>query len=227
MISRGARAAWGYIRKAPGTFTWLAILFATTVVIRHVSPGFGDRILERNSTNLHYLSVTPIRVLVTSALWIAGSGWLFYALIYQVFHVPAERWLGTRRWLAVCVIAHVGATFISEGVVQWRIDHGYASPAERYTLDYGVSYALAGVVAVLTYRIVRPWRYLYCAGVLAFYLAGLLKTRDFTAIGHFTAVLLGLACYPITRSRPGLWDPVAAVRHVRAWVAARLGRSVD
>jgi len=25
--------------------------------------------------------------------------------------------------------------------------------------------------------------------------------RDFTNVGHFTALLLGLACYPLTRSR--------------------------
>ncbi len=37
------------------------------------------------------------------------------------------------------------------------------------TLDIGVSYGLAGVIAVLTYRIGAPWRYLYVAAVLAFF----------------------------------------------------------
>jgi hypothetical protein len=218
---RGAvRTVRSYVGKAPGTFLWLAILFATSLVIRYVSPGMADHILERRSTNLHYLSQSPVRVLVTSAMWIAGSGWFSYFVLYNIFHVPAERWLGTKRWLAVVAVAHVGATYISEGLVSWRITQGYAPESQRYTLDYGVSYALAGVIAVLTYRIAKPWRYVYVAGVLVFYGLGVLEARDFTSIGHFSAVLLGLACYPITRARPGVWDPVATARSVAARVRA-------
>ncbi|MFC8454574.1 rhomboid-like protein [Kitasatospora sp. NPDC057223] len=211
-LSAAARSCRAYVRRAPGTYVWLAILFATTVVIRHVSPETADQILEKRSTNLHYLAVSPVRVLLTSAMWIAGGGWLFYFVLYNIFHVPAERWLGTGRWLAVLLIAHVGATYLSEGVLYWAIARGYAPESARYTLDYGVSYALAGVEAVLTYLITEPWRYLYIAGVLFFYGLALVEGRDFTSVGHFSAVLLGLACYPITRSRPGSWDPAAAVR---------------
>ena len=214
-LSAAARSCWVYVRRAPGTYVWLAILFATTVVIRHVSPETADQILEKRSTNLHYLAVSPVRVLLTSAMWIAGGGWLFYFVLYNVFHVPAERWLGTGRWLAVLLIAHVGATYLSEGVLYWAIAHGYAPESARYTLDYGVSYALAGVEAVLTYLIAAPWRYPYIAGVLFFYGLALVQGRDFTSVGHFSAVLLGLACYPIVRSRPGSWDPAATVR--AAW----------
>ncbi len=213
--TRAARACWAYIRRAPGTYIWLAILFLTTVVIRHVSPSTADQILEKRSTNLHYLAQDPVRVLITSAMWIAGGGWYFYFILYNIFHVPAERWLGTLRWLAVLLIAHVGATFISEGVLYWGIRHGYAPESAKYTLDYGVSYALAGIEAVLTYLIVRPWRYLYLAGVLFFYGLALVQARTFTSVGHFTAVLLGLACYPLTRSCPGSFDPVRLYRRLR------------
>jgi hypothetical protein len=211
-VGRVGRAVWAYIRKAPGTYIWLAILFVTTVVIRAVDPHTADRILERHSTNLHYLSQQPVRVLITSAFYIAGGGWWFYFVLYNIFHVPAERWLGTRRWLAVLLIAHVGATYISEGVLYWAIQHGMAPEKARFTLDYGVSYALAGIEAVLVYLIAKPWRYVYLVGLLFFYGLGVVQSRDFTSIGHFTAVLLGLACYPLTRSRPGSWDPVAFVR---------------
>ncbi|MEZ0069680.1 hypothetical protein ABIA32_005727 [Streptacidiphilus sp. MAP12-20] len=218
---RLAQAAWRYVRRAPGTFVWLAILFVTTLIIRHVDPGVADHILEKRSTNLHYLAVEPVRVLFTSALWIAGGGWYFYFALYNIFHVPAERWLGTARWLAVVAIAHVGATYISEGVLYWAIRHGHAPESAKYTLDYGVSYALAGIEAVLTYLIVRPWRYLYLAGVLLFYGLGVIQSRDFTSIGHFSAALLGLACYPLTRGRPGAFDPVATAEAI--W--GRLRRS--
>lgn len=213
---RTLRAVWCYVRRAPGTFVWLAILFLTTVLIRHVDPHTANRILERHSTNLHYLSKSPVRVLITSAFYIAGGGWWFYLIVYNIFHVPAERWLGTARWLAVAVIAHVGATYLSEGVLSWAINHQLAPEKARFTLDYGVSYALAGVEAVLVYLIATPWRYVYLVGLLGFYGLGIVQSRDFTSIGHFSAVLLGLACYPLTRGRPGTWDPVAAARAVGA-----------
>nr|WP_254553279.1 rhomboid-like protein [Kitasatospora sp. MMS16-BH015] len=218
-VRRAAAWAWRYVRRAPGTFVWLAILFFTTQVTRHVSPELSDWMLEKRSTNIEYLSRDPVRVLITSALWIAGGGWFFYFLLYNLFHVPAERWLGTGRWLLVLLIAHVGATFISEGVLLWAINHGHAPESARYTLDYGVSYALAGVEAVLVYLIVTPWRYLYLAGVLLFYGSAVVTGRTFTDVGHLTAVLLGLACYPLVRGRStagvgGPFDPVTAVRRL-------------
>ncbi|GAA3134093.1 hypothetical protein GCM10010449_63600 [Streptomyces rectiviolaceus] len=49
-----------------------------------------------------------------------------------------------------------------------------APPPSANTLDVGVSYALAGVIAVLTYWVPSPWRYAY--------------------------LLIGLACFPLARS---------------------------
>lgn len=212
MWANAGRAVWSYVRRSPGTFIWLAILFVTTQIIRHVEPGFADGILERRSTNIHYLTEQPVRVLIRSALWIDGGSWFFYFVLYNVFHATAERWLGTWRWLAVLVLAHVCATYISQGVLAWMINHGHAKESMRYTLDYGVSYALAGIIAVLTYWFVKPWCYVYCAGVLLFYFWPLIHNRTFTDLGHFSAVLVGLACYPIVRGRTGRFDPAEAVR---------------
>jgi hypothetical protein len=168
--------------------------------------------LVQQSTNLHNLRVAPIRVLLSSAFWVGGDSWLGYFVLYNAFHVPAERWLGTRRWLAIVVIAHVGATYISQGALYWAIRHGFAPHRDVYTLDYGVSYALAGVVAVLTYRLAPPWRYAYVAALVLYCVIGVVRLRDFTSLGHLSAALIGLACYPITRSRPGQWNPAEAVR---------------
>jgi hypothetical protein len=198
---------------------WLAVLLATTVVSRHLSAEQLQVVLGDRSTNLHHLAEDPVRVLIASAFWLAGGGWVTYFLLYNVFHVPAERWLGTLRWVTVVAIAHVGATYLSEGVLYWAIRHGRAPASAVDTLDIGVSYGLAGVVAVLTYRIAPPWRYPYLAAVLVFYLVPLFVQLNFTAVGHFTAVLLGLCCYPITRSRKGVWSPVAAVRRMRRTAA--------
>ncbi|MEV5607867.1 rhomboid-like protein [Streptomyces sp. NPDC052225] len=198
---------WSYVRSAPGTYLWLATLFITTVAVHHMSPDFEQEFLRQRSTNLHELSTDPIRVLVSSAFWIDGSSWWPYAVLYTVFHAQAERWLGTARWLGVAGAAHILATLISEGALLWAIRHGHAPASSVNTLDVGVSYALAGIVAVLTYRIAPPWRYVYLAGVLVVYGSPLLTGRTFTDLGHFTSVLIGLACHPVVRDRGALWHP--------------------
>ncbi|MGW5868683.1 rhomboid-like protein [Streptomyces sp. NPDC055239] len=194
------RAVLAYIRSAPGTYIWLAILFVTTVAMHHMSPDFENDFLRQRSTNIHELSQNPIRVLVSSAFWIDGGGWLPYVFLYTVFHATAERWLGTARWLAVAASAHVMATLISEGVLALAIHHGAAPTSSVKTLDVGVSYALAGVVATLTYWVPSPWRYAYLLIVLTVYGTPLITGRTFTDLGHFTSVLIGLACFPLTRS---------------------------
>ncbi|MFE7466570.1 rhomboid-like protein [Streptomyces sp. NPDC057499] len=206
---RWLRSIGSWIRSAPGTYVWLAALFVTTVVVRSMSPDFEEDFLRQRSTNIHELSHDPVRVLISSAFWIDGGNWLPWALLYTVFHATAERRLGTLRWFAVVVLAHVLATLASEGVLAWGIRHGQVAPSAADTLDVGVSYALAGVVAVLTYRVPAPWRYAYAFAVLVFYGIPLITGRTFTDLGHFSAVLIGLACYPLTRSRRGTGEPHA------------------
>ncbi|MFE9817929.1 rhomboid-like protein [Streptomyces sp. NPDC005773] len=202
---RPAPAAWirsagSWVRSAPGTYIWLTVLFVTTVIVHQMSPAFEEDFLRQRSTNIHELSRNPVRVLISSAFWIDGGTWLPYAALYTVFHAPAERRLGTLRWLTVAATAHVLATLVSEGVLAWAIQHGHAPETAVNTLDVGVSYALAGIVAVLTYYVARPWRYVYLFAVLVIYGAPLVTGATFTDVGHFTAALIGLACYPLTRT---------------------------
>ncbi|MFF9124573.1 rhomboid-like protein [Streptomyces sp. NPDC014889] len=210
-MRRGLRAAAAYVRSAPGTYVWLLILFLTTVALHHMSASFEQHFLLHRSTNLRELSHDPVRVLFSSAMWIDSGHWLPYAALYTVFHAQAERWLGTLRWLLVCVTAHVLATLISEGALLWAIQRHVVPESSVNTLDVGVSYALAGVVGVLAYRIAPPWRYLYLTAVLAFYAVSLVTGRTFTDLGHFAAVLIGLGCRPLARGRGRLWDPVEAL----------------
>ncbi|MET9928387.1 MULTISPECIES: rhomboid-like protein [unclassified Streptomyces] len=190
-----------WIATAPGTYLWLAILFVTTVVLHRMSPAFEDAFLRERSTNLHELAQNPVRVLISSAFWIDGGRWLPYAVLFTAFHATAEHWLGTLRWLAVATAAHVVATLVSEGVLAWAIRQDHVPQSSADARDIGVSYALAGVIAVLTYRVPHPWPYAYAFAVLVFYGIPLVADgRTFTDVGHFTAVLTGLACYPLTRN---------------------------
>ena len=208
-IGRGRvfHRVWAYVRSAPGTYVWLAVLFVTTVAVHHMSPQFEEEFLRQRSTNIHELSLNPVRVLVASAMWTDSGYWLPYAVLYSLFHAQVERWVGTLRWLAVCAAAHVLATLISEGALLWGIRHGMVPESAVNTLDVGVSYALAGAIAVLTYRIPAPWRYPYAGGVLILYVVPLVTARTFTDLGHFTAVLIGLGCYPLVRGRGKAWNP--------------------
>ncbi|MHA6763482.1 rhomboid-like protein [Streptacidiphilus sp. PAMC 29251] len=215
VVAGAAAAVWRYVRSAPGTFLWLLALAVTTHLLNRISPEFRDEFLRQRSTNLHELGTRPIRVLIGSAFWLDGGGWPAYFLLYNLFHVPAERWLGTWRWLGVLAFAHVGATYISEGVLYWAIRHGNAPASAVNTLDVGVSYALAGIQAVLVYRLAAPWRWFYLAVLLLWYGSALVHGRTFTDVGHFTAALLGLACYPLVRGRGTPWNPAVWLRSLR------------
>ncbi|MET7674299.1 rhomboid-like protein [Streptomyces seoulensis] len=206
-VRRGFRAVVAHVRSAPGAYVWLGVLFVTTVAMHHMSPEFEKEFLRQRSTNIHELSQNPVRVLITSGMWIDGGRWLPYAVAYSVFHAPVERWLGTVRWVVVCVAAHVLATLISELALLRAINDGHAPASAVNTLDIGVSYALAGVMGVLTYRIAPPWRYAYLAVLLAVYTVPLVDGRTFTDVGHALAALIGLACYPLTRDRGSTWKP--------------------
>jgi hypothetical protein len=82
----------------------------------------------------------------------------------------------------VGLVCHVGATYLSEGYLYWRIQEAVSSPRLIDARDIGVSYFVFGI--------------------------SLAVKHDFTQLGHFSALLIGLACYPLTRSRRR--EPAAA-----------------
>jgi hypothetical protein len=200
-VARGVRE---WVRGAPGTHVWLAVLGVTSAVMALASPGLREVLLHRNSTNLVELREHPVRVLVVSALWIETPAvLLFYVLLFELIHAPAERWLGTRRWLTTVGVAHVGATLVSQQAVLWGIRADRLPRSMAHTVDIGVSYGIAGVVGVLAYAVPGRWRWGYVAAVAGFYGWSAARGRTFTDLGHLTALALGLACYWPSRRVPG------------------------
>ncbi|NDK89978.1 hypothetical protein GYA93_10350 [Gordonia desulfuricans] len=224
-LSAMGAALWRYVRSAPFTFAWLAVLFVTTAIQRSLTPVELDEVLGQRSTNIANLTHDPFRVLVTSLFWIDGEVWLPYLVLFCLFHVPAERWLGPVRWFVVGFSAHVIATYLSQGALEYAIRQGATSPSMVDVRDIGVSYFLAAIGGVLTYHIARPWRWLYLAGVVVVFGVPLLTHVTFTGIGHALSALIGLAWYPITRGCPApQWNPSEIPGRLRARLR-RVGRS--
>jgi len=196
-----------HVRTAPLTYTWLTILLMTTL-IKHSLPRASLRhLLEQRSTNLHHLASDPIRVLISSLFWIDGYYWWPYLVLFGVFLAPAERWLGSVRWLIAGLVAHIGATYLSEGYLYLLIQDAAVSPKLLNTRDIGVSYFVVGVLALLSYHIARPWRWVYLGAMVLLFATQFGVTPSFTPLGHLCALLIGLCLYPLTRARPPPWNP--------------------
>jgi hypothetical protein len=196
-------AAWRFVRSAPLTYVWLFVLLVTTVIQHLLSRRDLHHVLIHSSTNLHDLATDPLHVLFYSLLWIDGHYWTPYLVLFTLFLAPAEQWLGQIRWLTVGLTAHVGATYISEGVLYLEIQHHLEPERLVNARDIGVSYFLVGVIAVLAYRIVPPWRWGYLTVLIAVFAVLLIIHANFTAIGHFSAIFIGLLFYPMARARGG------------------------
>ncbi|MBI3216838.1 MAG: hypothetical protein HYZ38_23730 [Mycobacterium sp.] len=192
-----------FVSAAPLTFSWLALLALTTLIQHSLTGPQLHELLLRGSTNLHHLATDPVRVLFSSLFWIDGRQWWPYLVVFCLFLAPAEHWLGALRWLGVGLVAHIVATYIGEGALYLDIQDALASPRLINARDIGVSYFVLGLAGVLTYRIARPWRWLYLAAFLAAVTTALALNPSFTSIGHFSALLIGLACYPLTLGRRG------------------------
>jgi rhomboid family protein len=209
------RKTWRFVRSAPLTYFWLIVLLYTTTIAHGLNRRQLHHLYVHRSTNLHHLGTDPIKVLIESLMWIDGRHWLPYVVVFTLFVAPAEHWLGWERWLAVGLIAHVGATYLSEGLLYLAIETGRARESLVNVSDIGVSYFVTGLVAVLAYHIAVPWRWGYIAAVLATFIVALVWHHSFAGLGHLFAVVIGLCCYPLTRGRAAPWDPARARARMR------------
>ncbi|MEV8624881.1 rhomboid-like protein [Streptomyces sp. NPDC051079] len=198
-----------WVRSSPGTHVWLAVIAITSLFIALSPDGLEHYLLHRNSSNLHELSRHPVQALLGSAFWIENpESLLLYAVLFEVFHAPVERWLGTAKWLVVVATAHVAATLISQKVVLEAIQDHDVPRSMAHVVDIGVSYGLAASVGILTYRLPRPWRWFYLAGAVAFFAVPLVSHHTYTDLGHAISLVIGLAFWPLTRhTAPQAADP--------------------
>ncbi|MEU5214757.1 rhomboid-like protein [Streptomyces sp. NPDC020807] len=192
-----------WVRSSPGTHVWLLVIAITSLVIALSPDALETYFLHRNSSNLYQLAHHPARALLGSAFWIENpTDLLLYAVLFELFHAPVERWLGTPKWLFTVGTAHIAATLISQQVVLDAIQDHDVPRSMAHVVDIGVSYGLAASAGILTYRIPRPWRWFYLVGAVAFFLVPLFAGHTYTDLGHAISLAIGLGCYPLTRGKP-------------------------
>jgi hypothetical protein len=196
-------AGWRFVRSAPLTYAWLTALLITTIIQHSLDRRELRTVLIHGSTNIHHLATDPLEVLFASLFWIDGRYWTPYLVLFTLFLAPVEYWLGEIRWLTVGLTAHVCGTYISEGLLYLAIQYHQAPERLVNARDIGVSYFMVGVIAVLAYHLVTPWRWAYLAVLFAVYTVPLFIRVNFTAIGHISAILIGLSFYPMARRRDG------------------------
>ena len=153
---RGVRPSVWRSSGPPATFLYLFVLSITTWVLLGLTGDIVDSILREHSTNLDQLRTNPVRVLIRSAFWVDGYLLLVWVVLFALVLAPAERWLGTVRWLVVFVAGHVGATLATAAglwlAIRWRL----APSSLSDVVDVGVSYGFAALAAVFTYRLPPP-----------------------------------------------------------------------
>ncbi|HZT54377.1 MAG TPA: rhomboid-like protein [Gaiellaceae bacterium] len=209
-----ARAT-SFVRSAPASFSYLALLTATSAVLAVTSDRLHDRLLLAVSTNLHELGRAPLRVLVASAFWL--DDWrevVPWTVLILAVVLPVERRIGWRRTALVFAIGHVGATLLVAAGLWFGLRHGWVDPAVEHARDIGASYGFLAVVALAAYLLRPRLRVVYVA-LIAGGVSWLAATSGtFTDYGHLTAFAIGLACYPLAsrgryalRQRPNTSPP--------------------
>lgn len=192
----------GYVRSAPATYVYLAVLFLTSWILQTSSSRVADALLQERSTNLHHLARDPLRVLFSSAFWVGSlRDWLAWVVLLSIFAAQVERWIGTARTVLVFFIGHVGATLVTAAGLSVALHSDLVESSVVNARDVGASYGFAAVAAVLTYRLSGRRQLIYAAALIAFAGTGLALNHNFTYWGHLIAVVIGFACYPVARPR--------------------------
>jgi hypothetical protein len=196
MSRREPLAAWrdtALLRWWPAVVYPAAFLSASLAVQAQLPARRGQALLWA-STNLDNLADHPVRALAVSAFLVDGDvvAWTVLAALGFAGLVAA-----TGPWQAVAVgaAAHVIGTAAGEGSLAVRIARGLEPASKRTILDVGPSFVVVGVLVATVVCAPRPWWRLAAAAgfaVLVPSLFGGLTSWDVSALGHLTAVGLGL-----------------------------------
>jgi hypothetical protein len=184
-------------------FRFTAVLASLVVslwtVMLAMSPAQQSAIVHANSTNVDNLLGGRIYTLLTSAVVLGSRAEILGVAAMVVLLVVAERAWGWLRVGVVFLFGHIVATLLvfaglATGMAMHTIGAGLAT-ADDVGISYGTVAVLGGLLAYQPWRRRRWWQAL--AVVVA--VATVITLRDFTSIGHLTALVLGFAAGHLLR----------------------------
>jgi hypothetical protein len=180
------------VRRADLAIVYCSVVLIVAVVLWLLPESTRDQAYEATSTNLVNLRDRPLSVLVASAFVISTPGEVLLVAQLLVVLAYAQRFVGRLGALAVGFMGHVGATVCTAVAITTGIFHGFVDPGVATVDDVGVSYVMATVMGFLTVVVPRRWRWWWIAFVVVYWVGPGLLVRNFTAVGHTTALLIGL-----------------------------------
>ena len=192
------------------TVAYTTILAGVTTALTTLGPRAQDRIISHASTNLHNLSHGHLGTLFVSAFVIdAGPIYLWLPGLFCLLAVAELLWRSSRLIVAFAT-GHLGATLLVAVGLTAAVKLGWLSTDVTRATDVGMSYGAAAVLGALTAAIPRRWRPAWTGWWLAAAVAVIGIGRDFTDVGHATALMLGMLV--ATRfGAPARWTPARLV----------------
>lgn len=180
------------------------------IVYGLLSPHDQDALTVWASTSVHNLHHHPVGTLVVSA-FVTGEFPTVWPVLITLALFGANRALGNWRTAVLCVAGQVIGTLVSEGIVGYRVSRGILPALDRYLIDVGPSYVV--VSAVMVALLYGTWLARAAAAldlallIVVGNILGGLSQLNYTAVGHLTAMLVGivggtLLVWP-RRRRPG------------------------
>ncbi|MGA5445156.1 rhomboid-like protein [Streptomyces umbrinus] len=184
----------------PFTFGYAVVLAVTSLVAEYADPGLVDRVLQASSTDVAHLAQSPVRVLVASALWIAGGLTSAYVIAFLLVLTALERRIGGWRTAGVFLLGHGLATLATEIPVGLSVLAGYLPESSLHRYDYGISFGVATSVGALA-GLLRPWLRWTVLAVFGWMVVGdlIAFTDPMTNWGHTMALAIGVATWPLLR----------------------------
>ncbi|GGG01001.1 hypothetical protein GCM10007304_13650 [Rhodococcoides trifolii] len=191
-VRRVASALWS-VRV---TTVYASLIIAASVGLSQLSDSAQDRFLLLASTNLHNLTHGHVGTLIVSAFVTdGGATWVWLPGLVCLLAVAEIVWQ-SRKLFALFALGHIGATLLVAVGLFFAVRHGSVPMSVVRAEDVGVSYGAAAVIGALTWALPRAYRAPWAAMWFAVTLTAVAVDHDFTAVGHLTAVTLGmLAAY--------------------------------
>ncbi|MFJ6083575.1 rhomboid-like protein [Streptomyces sp. NPDC092369] len=184
----------------PFTFGFAVVLALTSLIVADAAPSLVHALHQGSSTDVDHLLRTPVFVLLTSALWIAGGIVTPYAVLFLLVLTALERRIGGARTAVVFLAGHVLATLATEVPVGLAVLVGHLPDSSLHRMDYGISFGVATSVGALA-GLVSPWvRWPLLVLFGGSLIEDLIEFTDpLTNWGHVISLAIGVAMWPVVR----------------------------